>query len=174
MKLPTLALLYEFAAQSPQRRASLLLAIAVATIGGAWFTEVGLGYVPCKLCLLQRWPYYFGIALILFALVITGPLNRPAAARPAFAMIAAIFMISTALGVHHAGVEYGWWAGPSDCAGKLNAGPASAIDLMAAMQKTKIVSCTEASLKVLGFSLAGWNALVSFLLATLAIRGWRS
>jgi disulfide bond formation protein DsbB len=167
-------MLFEYAATSHVRRAALVLALATATIGGAWFTELGLGYVPCKLCLLQRWPYYFAIPLALLAWVIAGPVGKPNAARPAFAMLGAIFMISVALGVHHAGVEYGWWVGPADCGGRVSAGPTNAADLLSAMQKTRIVSCTEASLKVLGFSLAGWNALVSFLLATLSIRGWRS
>jgi disulfide bond formation protein DsbB len=167
-------MLYDYAAVSPLRRATLVFGIATATIAGAWFTELYLGYVPCKLCLIQRWPFYFAVPLAALAIIISGPMKMRTAARPAFAMLAAIFMMSTALGVHHSGVEYGWWTGPTDCAGKLEAGPANVNDLMAAMNKTKIVSCTEASLKILGFSLAGWNAIISFLLATLSIRGWRT
>jgi disulfide bond formation protein DsbB len=167
-------MLYEYAASSPQRRAGLLLGVATAVISGAWFTEIVLGYVPCKLCLIQRWPFYFAIPLALLALLITGPLKTPYAARPAFAMLGAIFMVSAALGAHHAGVEWGWWAGPADCGGRLETGPANAGDLLAAMQRTRIVSCTEAPFRILGFSLAGWNALISFVLATIAIRGWRS
>jgi disulfide bond formation protein DsbB len=166
-------MIYDYAAQSPFHRASIVFGVAAATIAGAWFTELGLGYVPCKLCLIQRWPYYFALPLAALAMLISGPMKLRVAARPAFAVLAMMFMISTALGVHHAGVEYGWWAGPADCGGKLEAGPANVNDLMAAMNKTKIVSCTEASFKILGFSLAGWNALISFLLATLSIRGWR-
>jgi disulfide bond formation protein DsbB len=166
-------MIYDYAAQSPFHRASIVFGVATATIAGAWFTELVLGYVPCKLCLIQRWPYYFALPLAALAMLISGPMKLRVAARPAFAVLAMMFMISTALGVHHAGVEYGWWAGPADCGGKLEAGPANVNDLMAAVSKTKIVSCTEASFKVLGFSLAGWNALISFLLATLSIRGWR-
>jgi disulfide bond formation protein DsbB len=166
-------MIYEYAAHSPFHRSSIVFGVASATIAGAWFTELVLGYVPCKLCLIQRWPYYFALPLAALAMLISGPMKLRVAARPAFAVLAMMFMISTALGVHHAGVEYGWWAGPADCGGKLEAGPANVNDLMAAMNKTKIVSCTEASFKILGFSLAGWNALISFLLATLSIRGWR-
>jgi disulfide bond formation protein DsbB len=166
-------MIYDYAAQSPFHRASIIFGVATVTIAGAWFTELVLGYVPCKLCLIQRWPYYFALPLAALAMLISGPMKLRVAARPAFAVLAMMFMISTALGVHHAGVEYGWWAGPADCGGKLETGPANVNDLMSAMNKTKIVSCTEASFKVLGFSLAGWNALISFLLATLSIRGWR-
>jgi disulfide bond formation protein DsbB len=174
VKIPSLRTLYDYAASRPDRRAIVLFVVAAATIGGAWFTELVLGYAPCKLCLWQRWPYYFALPLAALAYGITGPLQLPHAGRPAFAMLAAIFMVSTALGVHHAGVEWGWWAGPADCGGRVTAGPASASDLLNAMNRTRIVSCTEATLKVLGISLAGWNALISFVLATIAIRGWRT
>ncbi len=167
-------MLYEYAASSPDRRAMVLFVLSAATISGAWFTEYALGYIPCKLCLLQRWPYYFAVPLAAFAWVIAGPMKMSRAARPAFAMLAAIFMISVALGVHHAGVEWGWWLGPADCGGRISAGPANVNDLLTAVNNTRIVSCIEAPFRILGLSLAGWNALISFVLATIAIRGWRS
>jgi len=166
-------MLYDYAASAPDRRALVLFAVSAATIGGAWFTEYVLGYIPCKLCLLQRWPYYFGVPLAAFAWVIAGPMRMRLAARPAFAMLAAIFMVSVALGVHHAGVEWGWWLGPADCGGKISLGPANVNDLLTAVSNTRIVSCIEAPFRILGLSLAGWNALISFVLATIAIRGWR-
>jgi disulfide bond formation protein DsbB len=166
-------MLYDYAASSPERRAGLLLFVATGVIAAAWFTELVLGYPPCKLCLLQRWPYYFAIPLAALAWVITGPLKLRVAARPAFAMIACIFMVSVALGVHHSGVEWGWWQGPADCGGAINTGPASAQDLLAQMNRTRVISCTDAPFRVLGLSMAGWNAAVSFILASIAIRGWR-
>jgi disulfide bond formation protein DsbB len=167
-------MLYDYAASAPERRAGLLLSVASFTIAAAWFTELVLGYPPCKLCLLQRWPYYFAIPLAALAWIITGPLKLRVAARPAFAMIACIFMISVALGVHHSGVEWGWWQGPADCGGAINTGPANAQDLLAQMNRTRVISCTDAPFRVLGLSMAGWNAAVSFILASIAIRGWRT
>jgi disulfide bond formation protein DsbB len=174
MRLPSVRMLYDYAASAPERRAGLLLGAASFTIAAAWFIELVLGYPPCKLCLMQRWPYYTAIPLAALAWIITGPLKLRLAARPAFAMIACIFMLSVALGVHHAGVEWGWWAGPSDCAGAMNTGPASAQDLLATLNRTRVISCTDAPFRVLGLSMAGWNAAVSFVLASIAIRGWRT
>jgi disulfide bond formation protein DsbB len=166
-------MLFEYAATSPARRAGVILAVIVLALGGAWFLELAVGLAPCKLCLMQRWPWYAAMPLAALALAIAGPIGYPRAARPAFAMLAAIFMIGAALGAYHAGVEWGWWPGPADCGGRVQTGPANASDLLSAMEKTRIVSCTEVSFKLLGLSLAGWNALLSFLLAMLAIRGWR-
>jgi disulfide bond formation protein DsbB len=166
-------MLFDYAASTPERRAGLLFTIATGVIAAVWFTELVLGYPPCKLCLLQRWPYYFAIPLAALAWVITGPLGMQRAARPAFAMLGSIFMVSVALGVHHAGVEWGWWQGPSDCGGAINTGPASAQDLLAQMNRTRIISCTDAPFRILGLSMAGWNAAISFVMASIAIRGWR-
>ncbi len=174
MRIPTIRMLYDYAASSPERRAAVLFIGGAGTIAAAWFTELVLGYPPCRLCLLQRWPYYAAIPLAALAWIITGPLKLRIAARPAFAMIACIFMVGVALGVHHSGVEWGWWAGPSDCAGALNPGPPSAQDLLDTLNRTRVISCSDAPFRVLGLSMAGWNALVSFVLASIAIRGWRA
>jgi disulfide bond formation protein DsbB len=173
VRIPSLRLLYEYAASAPERRAALVGGLASFTIAAAWFTELVLGYPPCKLCLWQRWPYYAGIPLAALAWFIAGPLKMPRAARPAFAMVASIFMVGVALGVHHSGVEWGWWAGPADCAGAINTGPARAEDLLAQLNRTRVISCSDAPFRILGLSMAGWNAAVCFLLASLAIRGWR-
>jgi disulfide bond formation protein DsbB len=173
MKIPSLRMLFDYAGGSPERRAAVLALASLGVLAGAWFIELGLGYAPCKLCLIQRWPFYAALPLAGLAWVISGPIGFPRAARPAFGMLASIFMISVALGAHHAGVEWGWWAGPSDCGGRIREGVSNASDLLAAMEATKIVSCTDAPFRIMGLSLAGWNAAISFILAMLAIRGWR-
>ena len=129
MNVPSLRSVYDFAASAPERRAGLLLAISAATIGGAWFSEYGLGYIPCKLCLLQRWPYYFGVPLAGLALVIARPATIATSRASRFRHAGCDLHVSVALGVHHAGVEWGWWAGPADCGGRISAGPSSVGDL---------------------------------------------
>jgi disulfide bond formation protein DsbB len=81
-----------------------------------------------------------------------------------------IFLASAGLGVYHAGVEWGFWEGPAACGGA-NAAPTDAGSLMAQMQATRIVPCDDAAFRVLGLSLAGWNAIVSLGLAAVAAWG---
>ncbi|MGL4526624.1 MAG: disulfide bond formation protein B, partial [Aestuariivirga sp.] len=52
----------------------LLLVVSVATIAGAWIFE-GAGYLPCELCLMQRWAYYAAIPLTA-VLLVAAPLQR--------------------------------------------------------------------------------------------------
>jgi disulfide bond formation protein DsbB len=153
---------------------SIALALGFFAICAAWFFELVLGYDPCKLCLWQRWPYYIGLPLIVLALL---SINRPGGlglARLLAGGISLVFLVSFALGVYHSGVEWKFWAGPADCAGRISAGPASVQDFAKSLASARIVSCTDAPWRLIGLSFAGWNALISAVLAAFALRATRS
>ena len=148
-----------------------VLAVAVATIGGAFLFEHGFGYVPCKLCLLQRQPYYAAMPVALFAAIVPADGRQTLPwRRLSLTLLALLFVASAALGLYHAGVEWGWWLGPSDCGGGAVPTGRDVADLMKALNGVRVVSCTEAAWRFAGLSLAGWNALISAALATLS--GW--
>jgi disulfide bond formation protein DsbB len=76
---------------------------------------------------------------------------------------------SAGLAAYHAGVEWKWWPGPSDCSGPIT-GMGSATDLLRRMQSEIVVRCDDAAWRFLGLSLAGYNVLISIALA--AVAGW--
>ncbi|WP_201835083.1 disulfide bond formation protein B [Microvirga zambiensis] len=146
------------------RQAAFAVALgAAATIGGALVFEHVFGYVPCKLCLIQRNPYYIAIPLGLAAAVLPSHW-----ARIGLWLLALIFIVSAGLGAYHSGVEWGFFAGPSDCGGGSGAAAGTVGDFMSQLQTTRVVSCTEAAWRFLGLSLAGWNVLISLGLAAFA------
>lgn len=157
---------------SPQtlRLSSLVLLIlaGAATIAAAWGFQLIGGYVPCKLCLEQRVPYYVGLpaALLALGLVVRG--SAGALTSLLLLVVAGVFAYGSGLGIYQAGAEWGFWLGPNDCGGG-TAAPASAGDLLTALSNTRVVSCTEASWRMLGLSFAGWNAVASGAIAVLAI-----
>ena len=64
------------------------------------------------------------------------------------------------LGTYHAGVEWGFWQGPTDCTGPVgNLG--SAGDLLERLDTVKVIRCDEVQWRFLGLSLAGYNVLIS-------------
>jgi disulfide bond formation protein DsbB len=143
------------------RQVSLAVALgAAATVGGALIFEHAFGYVPCKLCLIQRNPYYIAIPLGLVAALLP-----PRWMRAGLWLLALIFIVSAGLGAYHSGVEWGFFAGPSDCGGGSGAGAGNVGDFLNQLQSTRVVSCTEAAWRFLGLSLAGWNVLISLALA---------
>ena len=146
-----------------------MLVIAAATILGALgFEHIG-GYLPCHLCLMQRTPYYAGVpvaALAIVAIVLAAP--RPLVAA-LLAIFALLMLYDTGLAVYHSGVEWGFWAGPASCSPSVSVN--SAADMLSQLESTHAPSCTEAALRIFGISLAGYNVLISGLLAALAIFG---
>ncbi len=137
----------------------LVLLGGLAVIAAAWGFQLIGGYVPCKLCLEQRVPYYAGLPLTAVALILMGQ-NRHSLAMIVLLAVTAIFAYGAGLGIYQAGAEWQFWAGPSDCGGG-SAAPASAANMLQALQSTRVVSCTEASWRMFGLSFAGWNAVAS-------------
>jgi disulfide bond formation protein DsbB len=155
---------------NPALTASLAIAaIAAATLAGAWFFQLVLEILPCPLCLEQRYAYYFAVP---FAAAVAFGAARGAPRGVLFAglaILAAAVLANAVLGTYHAGVEWGFWKGPTDCTGPVgNLG--SAGNLLERRDKVKVVRCDEVQWRFLGLSLAGYNVLISLLMA--AIAGW--
>ena len=146
------------------KTAGLWLAIlSAAAIGAVLVMQFGYGYAPCKLCLTERLPYYAAVPLGLIALFVPERL-----ARITLGLAALGLLYGAGIGVYHAGAEWGFWPGPTDCGGGTGTNPGQIGDFLNILQSTKVVDCSVAALRVLGVSLAGWNALLALALASLA------
>ncbi|KSV88280.1 MULTISPECIES: disulfide bond formation protein B [Sinorhizobium/Ensifer group] len=159
-----------------QSRQHLLIAIVVtlgmaATVGGALgFEHIG-GYIPCALCLLQRDPYYWGIPVGILA-IITSALKLPVwLTRTLLAIVGILMLVGAGMGVYHSGAEWHFWEGPSTCATTAQGVSSNVGDLLGDLDSKHGPSCTEAALRVLGLSFAGWNVIASLILAAIALRG---
>jgi disulfide bond formation protein DsbB len=75
------------------------------------------------------------------------------------------------LGGYHAGVEWQFWPGPTDCSGPIvDFGKAG--NLLEQLDKVKVVRCDEVQWRFLGLSLAGYNVLISLAMAAIALFGF--
>ncbi|TYC52458.1 disulfide bond formation protein B, partial [Rhodobacterales bacterium] len=83
----------------------------LAAIATAWGFQVFGGYLPCKLCLEQRVPYYVGLPLTALALLLQVT-KRPGLASLVLLVVAVVFAYGSGLGIYQAGAEWGVWAGP--------------------------------------------------------------
>ena len=129
----------------------LALAVPVALLGGALLSEhVGKLY-PCDMCWWQRYPH--GVAILLALGALMSPLN--ASRTRALTLLAALAIaVSGAIGVFHAGVEYGRWEGLTTCT---SSGATTFEDIMS----VPLVRCDQVQWSLAGISLAGFNALFS-------------
>ncbi|MBA3897974.1 MAG: disulfide bond formation protein B [Sphingomonadaceae bacterium] len=137
----------------------LALLVPALLLGGAFGSQYLGGLYPCEMCHWQRWPHEVAIALLIVAFLI-----RPAAQGPLIVLAALAILASGAIGVFHAGVEYGWWEGLTRCS---SASTSSLQDIMA----TPLIRCDSPQWTLGGVSLAGFNAFFSIVggLAILAL-----
>lgn len=153
---------------------AILSVASAATLIAAWGFQLIGGFVPCALCLAERIPYYIGVPIALAALVAAnfgGPMWLK---RWLLIALIVVFVYSTYLGVHHAGVEWGFWLGPADCAPGAADPITSAANILEQLEGMRIVSCSEASWRFpvdWGLSFAGWNAATSLFLVAVAAWG---
>jgi len=155
---------------NPAVAAALVIALAgAATIAGAWFFELVIKLKPCPLCLEQRVPYYIAIPLALIVAFAASRRAPRAIVLGGLVALALLMLWSAGLGVHHAGIEWGWWTGPQECSGAAPLGPAA--DFLKRLETINVTRCDEAAWRFLGLSLAGYNALISLALAAIALFG---
>lgn len=155
-----------------QTLTALFLTIAMAAVVGSalGFEHIG-GYIPCKLCLEQRIPYYVGVPLMALA-ALSSTLHWPAWVTRGLLLLGGLLMAwGLFLGVKHAGVEWGWWAGPTDCGAVTAPADTGGKGVLDALNMYVPPACDTAALRVLGLSFAGWNVVASVILAVVAFRG---
>ena len=141
--------------------------VAAAAILGAYYFQYVLGLAPCPLCLDERIAYYVAIPLAgLMAVGARGHVRR-GLLRAGLLVVGLVMLASAGLGAYHAGVEWQFWPGPADCSGPIQRfGRAS--DLLRQLNSVHVVRCDDAAWRFLGVSLAGYNVLISLVLAAIA------
>ena len=146
-----------------KKSAALAFALGFVTIAAAWATQLVGGLVPCELCLEQRLAYYYGLPLLLAVLVTWNRLPLTVW-YIATAIVTAIFAWGTYMGAYHAGVEWGFWPGPTACTGV-----GDAMDFNALNNLTPVIGCDVVQFRLFGISLAGYNALISLAIVGLLV-----
>jgi disulfide bond formation protein DsbB len=144
-------------------RLGLMIAggISTALLGGALLLQYMGGFAPCALCIWQRWPH---LAVIIMAFIGL----RGVMPRGMLWLILITGVISVGLGGYHAGIEYGFWAGPTACTANL----AKDGDIKALTQQLlsiPLTRCDEVVWSLFGLSMASWNALISLDIIAVAL-----
>ena len=145
--------------------AAIVFSIAFATILLAHIFERYGGYAPCPLCLQERYAYYFAVPASIAAFF-AARAEAFGATRILLLLIAVAFLINAGLGVYHSGIEWKWWPGPSTCSGEVPIKWGEGGPVMG-----QLIRCDEAPWRFLLLSFAGWNAVVSAVVAGIAAYG---
>lgn len=140
------------------------LGSAALLLGAFGFQYFG-GLQPCQLCLWQRWPHAAAV-VILLAVLVTG--------WRGLLWLGALAALATAgIGLFHVGVEQGWWQGLATCSVNTLAGVGVADLLDPTKDVAQPVRCDAIAWEMWGVSMAGWNAIISTILALIWVSAAR-
>ena len=129
--------------------------LSLALILGAYSFEFIWGFDPCKLCYWQRYPHFLIISMF--------PLFYFFPRRILIIVGIGSMLVSTVLAFYHVGVEQKYWLGPNSCTNFSIEG-LTTDQLLEEIMSAPLVRCDEIVWDLLGISMAGWNALISFCL----------
>ena len=141
----------------------LILYFSIFSLVIAYFIQYILGHLPCNLCLLERIPYILTIIIITISFIFKKY------EKIYLALLSIIFILATLLSFYHVGIEHGLIEESAVCDLISNNSSLSAEDILKEL-KNKPISCKDVTFKILGFSLATINTIISLLLSIIITR----
>jgi disulfide bond formation protein DsbB len=128
----------------------------------AYFIEHVLGYEACNLCLIGRIPYFFVITFCLIFFFFKK------FEKILLILIFISFISSTLIAFYHFGIEQGFFSESLICDLE-NSANLTKEQLLKQLKSSSIVSCKDVTFRVLGFSLATINTIISIILSAIMI-----
>lgn len=155
----------------PQLVPALVVGVSLTALAVAYASQVWGGLEPCVLCIYQRYAYAAAVAFGLAALMLGG---RPERRRPFLVLAGLAFVGGAGIAAFHVGVEQLWWRGTDGC-------HAPALDLSLSKEALRdqllnsdFVACDQIPWSFLGLSIAGYNVILSLVLAGLSFAAARA
>ena len=140
-----------------------ILAFSILSLSIAYFIQYVLGHKPCNLCIIERIPYIASIILISLIFIISKY------EKIISSIILIFFIFGTVVSFYHFGIEQGFFNESLVCDLENNAN-LSKEQLLKQLENSSVVSCKDVTFRVLGFSLATINTIISIILSAIMIR----
>ena len=122
----------------------------------AFYLEYFHNAFPCDLCITQRWFHALIISYSLIAIFISK--SSFFTKKLIVIGLSITWIASSVAGLYHFGIEMNFWKGPDECSSAIDFSK----DTLKYLLNKSTIKCDEVMFKILGLSLAGWNAIMSF------------
>ena len=140
-----------------------VLIFCILSLSVAYFIQYVLGHMPCNLCLIERIPYIVSVILISLIFII----NK--FEKIIFIIVLLFFIFGAIVSFYHFGIEQGFFNESLVCNLENNVN-LSKEQLLKQLKGSPIVSCKDVNFRVLGFSLATINTIISIILSGIMIK----
>ena len=140
-----------------------ILLLSVFGLLFAFFLQVEVNLIPCKLCIWQRWPHFFNILIVLMILTLTHKTSL------LFFVGLTNVTFGVALSIYHLGFVKGYWNNVFSCSGVGDIENLSVEELLNNIKNTSISSCNNIQWYFLEISLVDWSAILFIIISILWI-----
>jgi disulfide bond formation protein DsbB len=140
-----------------------VLIFSILSLSIAYFIQYVLDHKPCNLCLIERIPYIASVILISLIFI----LNK--FEKIISIIILFFFIFGAIVSFYHFGIEQGFFSESLVCDLGNNAN-LSKEQLLKQLESASIVSCKDVTFRVLGFSLATINTIISIILSAIMLK----
>ena len=149
---------------------SIIGIYSVLVLISVYFMEFVLGWKPCELCLLQRYPYFI-IILISIAFIIAKIKKKKISPKLAIFLILAPILSGWLIALYHYGIENSYWRNISGCSDQLSNIDINTENLLSGLSEIK-PNCSD-PIKIFGISISGYNILSNILMILIIFVGWK-
>ena len=140
-----------------------VLIFSILSLSIAYFVQYVLDHKPCNLCLIERIPYIASVILISLIFI----LNK--FEKIISIIILFFFIFGAIVSFYHFGIEQGFFSESLICDLGNDANLSKEL-LLKQLETSSIVSCKDVTFRVLGFSLATINTIISIVLSAIMIK----
>ena len=140
-----------------------VLIFSILSLSIAYFIQYVFGHKPCNLCLIERIPYIASVILISLIFII----NK--FEKIIAIIILLLFIFGSIVSFYHFGIEQGFFSESLVC-DLANNTNLSKEQLLKQLESSTTVSCKDVTFRVLGFSLATINTIISIILSVIMIK----
>ena len=141
-----------------------VLAFSIFSLTIAYYIQYVLGHKPCNLCIIERIPYISAVILVSLIFIIKK-------FEKVIAGIVMFFFVAGAIiSFYHVGIEQGFFSESLVCDLESSNENLSKEDLLKQLESKTAVSCKNVTFRLLGFSLATINTMISIFLSVIMLK----
>ena len=135
---------------------ALITAISFSALAAAFIAEGLLGLEPCRLCIIQRYPFAFGVFCGLIGLAVH---QKRKTSIGLIILCGVGYVFNSAVALYHTGVEQHWWKSTvSGCEVTFDDSDSNK-SILENIMSAPMGDCSQIPWQdpILGLSMANWN-----------------
>ncbi len=141
-----------------------VLAFSIFSLTIAYYIQYVLGHKPCNLCIIERIPYISAVIFVSLIFIIK-KFEKVIAG-----IIMFFFVAGAIISFYHVGIEQGFFSESLVCDLESSNENLSKEDLLKQLESKTAVSCKNVTFRLLGFSLATINTMISIFLSVIMLK----